>query len=108
MSKVELDRQVEVLLKDLFAVCRHMQNALHGINAQVSAVKYHLEKGNKQFADKCFSNIDKKTRYIYDGDEYGFFPRVDEVLRKTQGYLTENGCFGEFNDYVGFMKGDKQ
>lgn len=95
------------LLRDLFACARHMQNKLHGINGQLFALESMIEKKDPQKIKMCMDNINSYTRYIYDGDEYKCFPRVDEVLKMTRDYLVSIDAFGEFNDYTGFTKAGK-
>lgn len=106
MSKADnvkvADGRYTEIVKDLFACCRHMQNKLHGINAQVCSYR-HL-RDSPRMTEMCIDNIEGFTRYIYDGDKFGFFPRVDETLKKARALLLEDGAFGDFNDLTGFGK----
>lgn len=92
---MQIDAQ---LVRDLFACCRKMQQALHFINGQALALE--LFHDDKEKVKLIKGNIEKMTMFIYDGE--AGFPDVAKTLEMTRGELEAQNEWMSFSDYVGF------
>lgn len=86
------------LVRDLFACCRKMQMELHHVSVQALAIQTFID--DRKMVEKCASNIDSFTAYIYRGQDG--FPNVATTLEETRAALLECGEWQNWSDYVGF------